>query len=541
MAKQYVVIDKEFSKDVDYGNDPYLTNWPGLYILENGNKAYVGQSNHLIQRMSQHSKDPKKEQFNKVHFIYANHFNQSVTFDYESKLIKCLAADDVFSITNENGGIADKDYFGKKDYDKEFPDLWRKLVKKDLAKKSLEEIFNSDLFKYSPFTELNNDQRETVDTIIECLKSDDVSRVIVNGIPGSGKTIVAVYLMKYLTDASLSNDLDDQPFKNLKIGFVVPQTSLRTTMSNIFRDINNLSPKQIVSPIDVTKEKYDILIVDEAHRLHQYKNISYMGKFKEACERIGLDTTADELDWILKQSKHTVLMYDQNQVVGPSGIDSDRFKEKFANEDNLGKIQYTTLRTEMRVAGGNDYIRFVQDLINGVLDHKYENEMYDLKLFTDFSKFEKTLYEKESECGLCRMVAGYAWPWISKNDKSLKDITIDGVSRMWNNKTEGWMPMKQAIDEVGCIHSIQGYDLNYAFVIIGKDLMYDNSTHQVYTNKNNYFDKNGKRTLKDDNELLDFIKNIYYVLLTRGIKGTYIYVCDDNYRDYLSKYIEVVN
>lgn len=71
--------------------------------------------------------------------------------------------------------------------------------------------------------------------------------------------------------------------------------------------------------------------------------------------------------------------------------------------------------------------------------------------------------------------------------------------------------------------------------------MYDNSTHQVYTNKDNYFDKNGKRTLKDDNELLDFIKNIYYVLLTRGIKGTYIYVCDDNYRDYLSKYIEVVN
>ena len=86
MAKQYVVIDKEFSKDVDYGNDPYLTNWPGLYILENGKKAYVGQSNHLIQRMSQHSKDPKKAQFNKVHFIYANHFNQSVTFDYESKL-----------------------------------------------------------------------------------------------------------------------------------------------------------------------------------------------------------------------------------------------------------------------------------------------------------------------------------------------------------------------------------------------------------------------------------------------------------------------
>ena len=64
--------------------------------------------------------------------------------------------------------------------------------------------------------------------------------------PGSGKTIVAVYLMKYLTDASLSNDSDDEPFKNLKIGFVVPQISLRNTMSKIFKDINNLSPKQII-------------------------------------------------------------------------------------------------------------------------------------------------------------------------------------------------------------------------------------------------------------------------------------------------------
>lgn len=97
--------------------------------------------------------------------------------------------------------------------------------------------------------------------------------------PGSGKTIVAVYLMKYLADS--------EEYAGKEIGFVVPQTSLRKTMKMIFKSIYGLTPSQVISPSDVTKKKYDILIVDEAHRLHQYKNISYMGTFKQNCEKLG--------------------------------------------------------------------------------------------------------------------------------------------------------------------------------------------------------------------------------------------------------------
>lgn len=539
MAFKYTIIDDSFPKNSNNNDDARLLNWPGLYILENGKNAYVGQSNHLYQRMSEHSKDPKKKQFNKVHYIYADEFNQSVTFDYESKLIKCLAADELFEITNSNGGIADKDYYNKETYDEQFPYLWKKLIKNKLAKKSFEEIFNSNLFKYSPFTELNNDQREAVNTIIEALKDDTVSRIIVNGIPGSGKTIVAVFLMKYLADAIFSDDPDDETFKGIKIGFVVPQTSLRKTLKEIFKSIPNLSAKQVISPSEATKQQYDVLIVDEAHRLHQYKNIVNRDSFKKCCARLGLGLDSDEVDWVLKQSKHTVLMYDQFQVVGPSGIDFERFKEKFDDESKNGKVLNVALLTEMRVRGGNAYIDFIKEMLYGKLSKKYSGKDYELKLFTDFSKFEKELYNKEKEYGLCRMVAGYAWPWISKHDKSLKDITLDGVSRMWNHKPEGWATTKQAIDEVGCIHSIQGYDLNYAFVIIGNDLMYDDR-HAFYTSKNNYFDANGKNTLNDQ-QLLEYVLHIYYVLLTRGIKGTYIYICDKNLRDYLIKYIDVVN
>ena len=221
-----------------------------------------------------------------------------MTFDYESKLIQYIVADELFQVTNRNAGIADKQYFNKKEYDEQFENLWRKLQRQKLVKHSLEEIEQSDLFKYSPYKELNDSQRKAVDEILAKIKEGSVNRVVVNGMPGSGKTIVAVYLMKYLSDS--------EEFAEKQIGFVVPQTSLRKTMRAIFKSIYGLSPSQILSPSDVVKKRYDILLVDEAHRLHQYKNISYMGTFKQNCEKLGLTTEADELDWLLKQSDCTV-------------------------------------------------------------------------------------------------------------------------------------------------------------------------------------------------------------------------------------------
>ena len=408
--------------------------------------------------------------------------------------------------------------------------LWRKLQREKLVKHSIEEIENSDLFKYSPYKELNDSQRQAVEDIVQKLKEGTVDKVVVNGMPGSGKTIVAVYLMKYLADS--------EEYAGKQIGFVVPQTSLRKTMKIIFRSIYGLSPSQVLSPSDVTKKKYDILLVDEAHRLHQYKNISYMGIFKANCEKLGLTTEADELDWILMQSKQAVLFYDSMQVVGPSGIDFERFDKKMEDSFNRRMIAYFTLITQMRVQGGNAYIDQVKDMLAGSCSSKYVSEKYDFKLYSDFSKFEKDMYAKENEVGLSRMLAGYAWPWISKNDQALKDIEIQDVKRMWNHCTEGWVHTAEAIDEVGCIHSIQGYDLNYAFVILGKDIGYDKAAGKIIVRPECYFDKNGKRTANYE-ELLEYITNVYYVLMTRGIKGTYLYVCDDELREYLSQYMEV--
>lgn len=525
----FKIIDYDFQKDT-YGDEDYLDNWPMIYILENGKKAYIGESNHVKTRMTQHASNEEKKIFKKVHFIYSKMFNQSVTFDYESKLIQYIVADELFEVTNKNSGIADKQYYNKDEYDEKFEQLWRKLQKAKLVKHSIEEIENSDLFKYSPYKELNDDQRKSVDDILTKLEEGNTKCIIVNGMPGSGKTIVAVYLIKYL--------LDSDEFHDKKIGFVVPQTSLRKTMKSIFKSIYGLSPSQVLSPSDVTKSKYDILLVDEVHRLHQYKNISYMGTFKKNCDKLGLTTEADELDWILKQSDYTILFYDGLQVVGPSGLDANRIKDKMYSIIKNQYVAFYSLKTQMRVLGGNDYISFVRSLFDCTCDRRYVSENYELKLYTDFSRFEKDMYDKETKNSLCRMVAGYSWKWISKANDSLYDIEIQNVSRKWNHCTEGWVLTSKAIDEVGCIHSIQGYDLNYAYVILGYDIGYDKDTNQIVVHPENYYDSNGKRTATYD-ELLEYIKNIYYVLLTRGIKGTYLFVCDDDLRDYLSKYIEV--
>lgn len=526
----FKITEGDFKNQI-YGNESYLSNWPMLYILENGKQGYIGESNHVKNRMAQHYSSVDKRIFEKVHFIYSSKFNQSVTFDYEAKLIQYIVADELYEVRNKNAGMADKEYYGKKEYDEKFQVLWRKLQREKIVKHSLEELENSDLFKYSPYKELNDDQRHAVEEIIETLKREERQKIVVNGMPGSGKTIVAIFLLKFLRDSD--------EFKDKKIGFVVPQTSLRKTLKGIFKSIYGLKASDVLAPADVTKQYYDILLVDEAHRLHQYKNISYRGPFKASCERIGLTTESDELDWILHQCDCPILFYDEMQVVGPSGIGMERFNNKMKNDRNERLTSYYNLITQMRVKGGSDYISYVKEILSGHVKEKKTFANYELKLITEFDAFDKLMYQKEKEVKLVRMAAGYAWNWKSKKDKSVYDIEIEGIRKQWNHCTEGWVHSEEAINEVGCIHSTQGYDLNYGFIIMGNEIGYEPDSKSIIIRAENYFDQNGKNTA-DYSELKEYIKHIYYVLMTRGIRGTYLYVCDPELRKFISQFVDVM-
>ena len=526
----YKITVGDFKKQ-EYGEEAYLNNWPMLYILENGKQAYIGESNHVKTRMNQHHSSEEKNIFDKVHFIYSKKFNQSVTFDYESKLIQYIVADELFEVTNKNAGIADKEYYDKSTYDNSFYTLWNSLKKEKLVKHSIEEIENSDLFKYSPYKELNDSQREAVEEIVEAIKENKKQVVVVNGMPGSGKTIVAIYIMKLLRDS------DD--YKDKKIALVIPPTSLRKSLSSVFKSIYGLKSSDVIGPSDVVKEHYDILLVDEAHRLHQYKNIVNRASFKENCERLGLDTQSDELDWIMKQCDCPILFYDSNQVVGPSGINIERFSSKMKNNQEKRLVKYYHLLTQMRVKGGNGYINAVDDILSGKCTKKISFSDYEFKLINKFADFNDLQQEKEKKYSLCRMVAGYSWEWKSKNNKTQYDIEIEGIKKQWNYRLENWVLSEGAENQVGCIHTIQGFDLNYCFVIFGEEIGYDTQKKEIIIRPNKYFDANGKKTATYE-ELLEYIKHIYYVLMTRGIKGTYLYVCDEKLKEYMSTVIETL-
>ena len=145
----------------------------------------------------------------------------------------------------------------------------------------------------------------------------------------------------------------------------------------------------------------------------------------------------------------------------------------------------------------------------------------------------------DDEIGLCRTAAGYAWKWQSKRDPATYDIVLDGKGYRWNSTDVNWIISKNALNEIGCIHTVQGYDLNYLGVIIGNDIKYDKDEKKIFAYKSCYFDQQGKSGVADDQEALrDYLTNIYLTLMTRGIRGTYVYVCDPALREYMSQFIE---
>ena len=536
----YVITNHKFPSD-NYGNDDFLNNWPMLYILENGKKIYIGESTNVSERMKQHYNNHEKREFKQVHFIYSERFNQSATFDYESKLIQFVSADGKFIITNKNDGIANKNYFRKSDYDDTFEQLWNELISHHLADHSLEWIKNSEFYKYSPFKELNKDQKKLADEIITEIRTDKNKPVVVEGRPGTGKTIVAVYLMKYLRDYQ-DEKTHEYPFREKKMGLIIPQTSLRSTLRNLFKKIEGLAAKDVMGASDaVNGGSWDILFVDEAQKLQVRRSIVGYQTHDKNNTKLGLPKDATELDWVLKVAKTPVFFFDPDQLSGPSGtpleIFDNKLKHQLGIKNRMSAYAKHYLKMQMRVAGGEEYINYINDILHDTCTSGQTFSNYDFKIFTKFEDFNRQLYIKEKEFELCRMLAGYAWEWKSKNDKTAYDIEIEGISKRWNHCLNNWINSEGALDEVGCIHTSAGYDLNYGFIILGKDIRYDENAKKIYVDKSSYFDKRGKQSATDE-ELDKYIRNIYYVLMTRGIKGTYLYVCDDALREHFLKYVE---
>jgi len=550
-----------------HGETEVGSNWPVVYVINNDEEAYVGETVHAFRRIEQHQQTKERQRLTEIRIISDDNFNKSVVLDLESFLIKYMSSDEKFILQNGNGGISDHEYFDRSAYRDEFIKIWNKLRKMGIVRKTIEEIENSEIYKYSPYKSLGEEQTEAVISILKLLanEQEEPMTVIVRGGAGTGKTIVAIYLLKYLVDLNdpakvYDGDSDEEPEESIldiyasdnirsihKIGIVVPQKSLQSSLKDVFKNVRLLDKSMVLTPAEVvddykkTGKKFDLLIVDEAHRLRcRYRgNVSHHPTIINRNKFLGLDERmGTELDWIMLCSRNQILFRDELQTVRPCDLREEEFMEILRKHHREPKAQLA-LDTQWRCMGGSDYTHYIRDIFSDCATGYKEIENYDLKLYRDCHQMYEDIRRKNDEMGLCRIAAGYAWPWDRKKPDEYT-IEIQGHKYRWNRVYDNWITTKTAPDEIGCIHTLQGYDLNYAGIIIGNDIKYDAKAGKIVSDKSCYYDTLGKAGVSDDPEgLKNYLCNIYITLLTRGIRGTYIYVCDDALREYLEEFFPV--
>ncbi|MEA9984626.1 DNA/RNA helicase domain-containing protein [Subtercola sp. RTI3] len=568
------------------------SNWPVVYVLDDATQnaptaanaaksnrrpsnVYVGESLNAASRINQHLSSTDKAHLTTVRVIVDETFNKSVCLDLESFLIRMLAGDGAYSVLNRNDGITESAYYDRDRYQETFEQVFDRLKDDGVFTRTIPEIENSDLFKLSPFKALTHDQAIAVEGILEGLFDDlethATSTTVVQGEPGTGKTVVAIYLMKMLVDIQAAPPAEDfdrdtmfaeffaggypQLLEGLRIGLVVPQQSLRKSIQKVFRKTPGLHTDMVMTAFEAgeSDKHFDLLLVDESHRLNQRANqasASQNTKFRTITEKLfgHDDTSKTQLDWIRAKSTHQILFLDAAQSVRPADLPTHVLDDLVTGARQHDRLY--PLVSQLRVNAGADYVGYVRQILGASTDRPLAAprlpqtfKRYDFRLFDSLAEMQQQIRARDAEAGLSRLVAGYAWPWKTKKDKAAFDIEIDGIRLRWNSTQTDWIASPNALEEVGSIHTVQGYDLNYAGVIIGPDLGYDPARGTLVVNRDSYFDTKGKennprlgKTYADDN-LLRFVSNIYAVLLTRGIMGTYVYVADPALRAYLAQYI----
>lgn len=434
----------KFNTDVveKLANTKFGNKWPVVYIINNEKEAYIGETVNAYIRASQHLDNPKRQILNLINIISSEKFNKSVILDLEAFLIKYMAADNKFKLQNGNGGLQNHNYYQKELYESKFKDIWNKLKEKGIVQNDLLVIENSDLFKYSPYKSLTNDQYEIVTDILKTLANDvknyQQSTFIVNGGAGTGKTILGVYLVKLLMEVKENNiNIEDEIvddniqeilkihsyIEKLNIGLVIPMENLRKTLKKVFRNVSGLNPNMVLSPNDVAKSKnrFDLLIVDEAHRLRKRKNLTQYGSFDQNNQKFDLGKEGTELNWIRLQSNYQILLYDEEQSIKPTDVNKEEFI-KIAKEKDTHNYQ---LKTQLRcLLGGDTYINYIKEIFsNNPPKEKIIFDEYELKIFDNVDEMVRNIKNKNEIYGLCRNVAGYAWKWNSKGKKLPMHVT----------------------------------------------------------------------------------------------------------------------
>lgn len=347
------------------------------------------------------------------------------------------------------------------------------------------------------------------------------SVVIIKGGPGTGKSVIAINLMADL----LLNGYNAQ--------YATGSRAFTETLREIIGRRGSVQFKYFNSYREAENNAVDVLICDEAHRIRKSSN----SRFTPAAKKSHLE----QIDELIKASKVSVFLLDDRQVVRPNEIGSAKYIAESAQRNGCKLIEFEELETQFRCNGSSAFINWINNTLgikrtaNPIWTENEEN--FEFKIFDSPEKLENAIVSKAAQGHSARMTAGFCWPWSdAQNDGTLaNDVVIGDFKRPWNAKPEArrlargipkatlWAHDPNGINQIGCIYTAQGFEFDYVGVIFGNDLFYDFDSQQWQGDKAKSADGTVSRS-KDS--FVDFVKNTYRVLLSRGMKGCYVYFVD---------------
>ncbi len=397
---------------------------------------------------------------------------------------------------------------------------------KILPSKSLQDSMTSLLKGNKEFT-LIDDQKVIYEKAIAIATdvSEDKKVYIIHGGPGTGKSVLAINLLVAILNKGLNTIYvtKNQAPREVYRKKLTNGKYRKAYVDNLFKGSGSF--------YDADDDTFDCIITDEAHRLNEKS-----GLFKNLGE--------NQVKEIIKAAKTSIFFIDDHQQVTTGDIGSTDEIKRWSRYHHA-KVYEDTLSSQFRCSGSDSYLSWLDNVleindqgING-FDHDY-----DIRIFDTPEEVRDIIYQKNLIDNKSRMVAGYCWEWISngKNDPGVYDIVIDDFKASWNlGSTNTWAIDDDSIKEIGCIHTAQGLEFDYVGVIIGEDMRYEDGhivTDFFKRARTDQSIKGLRGMYREDKEkalaLADkIIKNTYRTLLTRGIKGCYVYCVDKGLSDYL--------
>lgn len=398
--------------------------------------------------------------------------------------------------------------------------------------KSLQNAIAS-MIKGNPEFIMIDEQRVVYEEVIQlseqCQKDKKKRTIICEGGPGTGKSVIAIRLLSELTQRDQfvqyvsKNSAPRQVYASKLKG-----TIRKSSVDNMFKGSGSFT--------DVGNNVINTLLVDEAHRLNEKS-----GMFSNLGE--------NQVKEIIHSSLCSVFFIDESQRVTMKDIGSVDEIKKWANEEN-SEVYEMKLLSQFRCNGSNGYLAWIDDVlqIRETANFNLEGMDYDIRILDDPQEVLDLVIKKNKVNNKSRLLAGYCWQWPSKyrKDTTYHDIQIGDFSISWNLENgQAFAISENSVHEAGCIHTTQGLEFDYVGVIIGDDMRYENgkiitdftkraSTDQSIKGLKKLYKENKEEALKRADEI---IKNTYRTLMTRGMKGCYVYCTDKNLRDYMKQRI----